>query len=176
MKKLLLACVVLAACNSKKSEPKPEPAPTPKTAPEPAPAPAPGPTPTPQPAPAPPPAVVVVDKALPPIEEMPGLEFVGEPIEQDADFPKYKWVRTVLFDGKTPYIGFTYVDARKGNCIKGEEIEGLSKAEIKARLHEKFPSSSMEPIPAGHPITLLTPAEIKLYDLPAEPEWVSYYK
>jgi hypothetical protein len=155
MKIVLVSCLLLAACNNSK-----------KTAP----------APTPAPSPTDPPAVVVVDKALPPIDQMPGIEFVGEPIEQDPAFPKHKWVRTVLFDGKTPYIGFTYVDATKGNSIKGEQIDGLSEAEIKKRLHADFPSSSMQPIPAGHPITLLTADDIKKYDLPAEPAWVQYYK
>jgi len=152
MKRLMLACVLLVACN-KKSQPVPSPEPTPE-----------------------PPPVAVVDKALPPANEMPGLEFKGEPVKQAADFPKNRWVRTVLFDGKTPYIGFTYVDPSKGNCIKGEEIAGLSPEELKTRLHADFPSSSMEPIPEGHPMTLLTPEEIKQYDLPAEPAWVAYYK
>jgi hypothetical protein len=111
-----------------------------------------------------------------PKADPPDLTFVGEPVKQAADFPKERWVHTVLFDGKTPYIGFTYIDPQKGNCIKGEEIAGLSHDQIKARLHEKFPSSSMEPIPEGHPMTLLTPAEIKDYDLPAAPEWLSFYK
>lgn len=144
MNKLLLACIVLAAC--KKSSP----APAPKA----------------EPAHAPPP-IVAADQ---------GLRFEGEPIKQAADFPKDRWVRTVLFDGKTPYIGFTYVDASKGNCIKGEEITGLSDDQIKKLLHADFPSSSMEPIPEGHPMTLLTPEEIKKYGLPAKPEWVSYYE
>lgn len=123
-----------------------------------------------------PPPIVVVDKNLPPVEQLPGIEFVGEPVEQAADFPKERWVRTVLFDRKTPYIGFTYVDRSKGNSIKGENIDGLTSAEIKARLHADFPSSTMQPIPAGHPLTPLTAGEIAEYDLPAEPEWYSFYK
>jgi hypothetical protein len=115
-------------------------------------------------------------KPSPPPDKPKELEFVGEPIKQDPAFPKDRWVKTVLFDGKTPYIGFTYIDKQKGNCIKGEDIHGLSHDEIKKRLHEKFPSSSMEPIPEGHPMTLLTADEIKDYDLPAKPEWVSYFE
>jgi hypothetical protein len=145
MKRLLLvAALVLVACN-KKSAPPPKEDPTPKTDPTP-------------PAPTPPDTGHL------------------EPIKQAADFPKDRWVRTVLFDGKTPYIGFTYVDPSKGNCIKGEEITGLTDDQIKERLHAKFPSSSMEPIPEGHPMTLLTPEEIKKYDLPDKPEWVSYFE
>jgi hypothetical protein len=34
----------------------------------------------------------------------------------------------------------------------------------------------MEPIPAGHPITLLTADEIKTYDLPATPSWLEFFK
>jgi hypothetical protein len=108
--------------------------------------------------------------------DVPGLKYVGEPIRQAADFPKHTWVRTELFGSRKPYIGFTYVDRTKGNSIKGEEIDGLSPEEIKTRLHAKFPSSTMQPIPAGHPITPLTPEEIAEYDLPAEPEWLSFYK
>ncbi len=106
----------------------------------------------------------------------PDLKFVGEPVKQAADFPKLRWVKTVLFDGKTPYIGFTYVDKSKGNSIKGEPIANLTPDQIKDKLHAKFPRSTMSPIPEGHPITPLTDDEIKQYDLPAEPEWVSFYK
>jgi hypothetical protein len=157
MNKLVLACLVLAACS------KSSPAPAPKAEPaQPAPAPAPAPAP-------------VADDDLRPTD-VPGLMYKGDPIKQDPNFPKDRWVRTVLFDGKTPYIGFTYVDASKGNCIKGEEITGLSDKAIKKLFSGGFPSSSMEPIPEGHPMTLLTPEEIKKYGLPAKPEWVSYYE
>ena len=130
---------------------------------------------TPPPAKSPPP-IVVIEGSIPPADQIPGLESVGEPVKQAADFPKERWVRTVLFDQKTPYIGFTYVDRTKGNSIKGENIARLSPAEIKARLHADFPSSTMQPIPEGHPMTLLTPEEIKEYDLPPAPDWLSFYK
>ncbi|HVK75769.1 MAG TPA: hypothetical protein VM734_20705 [Kofleriaceae bacterium] len=125
---------------------------------------------------APLPPVAAIEKALPPVDKLPGVELVGEPIKQAADFPKERWVKTVLFDGKTPYIGFTYVDQSKGNSIKGEQIDGLSPAQIKERLHAAFPSSTMQPIPEGHPITPLTPEEIAEYGLPAEPAWLAHYK
>ena len=93
-----------------------------------------------------------------------------------AEFPKHRWVRTEMFGSKKPYIGFTYIDKTKGPSIKGEDVSGLSPAQIKEKLHAKFPSSTMQPIEDGHPITPLTDAEIKELELPAEPEWASFYK
>lgn len=93
-----------------------------------------------------------------------------------AEFPKYRWVRTELFGTKKPYIGFTYIDKSKGPSIKGEDVSGLTTAQIKEKLHAKFPSSTMQPIEEGYPVTPLTDAEIKELELPAEPEWVSFYK
>jgi hypothetical protein len=93
-----------------------------------------------------------------------------------AEFPKHRWVRTEMFGSKKPYIGFTYIDKTKGPSIKGEDVSGLTPAQIKEKLHAKFPSSTMQPLEPGHPITPLTDAEIKELELPAEPDWVSYYK
>ncbi|MBA3461184.1 MAG: hypothetical protein H0T46_14565 [Deltaproteobacteria bacterium] len=93
-----------------------------------------------------------------------------------AEFPKHRWVRTEMFGSKKPYIGFTYIDKTKGPSIKGEDISGLTPAQIKEKLHAKFPSSTMQPLDEGHPITPLTDAEIKQLELPAEPEWASFYK
>lgn len=100
----------------------------------------------------------------------------GLGVKQASDFPKERWVRTTLFDGTTPYIGFTYVDRTKGNSIKGEDISGLASAEIKAKFQARLPSSTMSPIPAGHPVTPLTTDEIKEYELPEAPDWMASYR
>lgn len=115
-------------------------------------------------------------RASPPSEDFPGLRVPVLHIEQDPKFPRERWVRTTLFDRRTPYIGFTYLDRGKGNCIKGEDVAGLDDAAIKAKLGARFPSSTMAPIPLGHPVEVLSPEEVAKYGLPAAPEWLAYYK
>jgi hypothetical protein len=113
-------------------------------------------------------------KAPPAVEEKPPIQFVGHPVKQAADFPKEQWVRTTTFDGK-PFLGFTYVDRSKGNCIKGEPTDGVA-PEVLSKKLQGFPGYSMESVPAGHAMTLLTPEEIKTLKLPTPPDWVSFFK
>jgi hypothetical protein len=105
-----------------------------------------------------------------------GLEFVGTPVKQSDKFPANRWVRTELFGSRKPYIGYAYAERSGRHGIKGEDVSGLSDEQITAKLHASFPSSTMAPIPEGHPITPLTDAEIKKYGLPAEPDWVQHYR
>lgn len=105
----------------------------------------------------------------------PPLQFVGEPVKQAADFPVERWVRTTIFGSQEPFIGFTYRDRSKGNSIKGVPAAKLSKAELAEKL-KGVPTHTLQPIPAGHPITLLTPAEIAELHLPAAPDWLGYFK
>ncbi|MCW5805662.1 MAG: hypothetical protein KIT31_25050 [Deltaproteobacteria bacterium] len=109
-------------------------------------------------------------------DDLPGQRVPVLHIEQDPKFPRERWVRTTLFDRRTPYIGFTYLDPGKGNCIKGEDVSGLDDAAIKAKLGASFPSSTMAAIPLGHPIQVLSADEIAKYGLPAAPAWLAYYK
>jgi hypothetical protein len=107
---------------------------------------------------------------------MPDLKFVGEPVKQAADFPKLRWVKTTLFGTKKPVIGFTYVDPSKGNSLKGEIVDDLKGAELKAKLGGgNRPGMTMSPIPEGHAMTLLTDAEIKELGLVAKPDWLTFY-
>ena len=121
--------------------------------------------------------VVGKPKVSPPVaQQVPMFRVPGLRIAQDPKFPRERWVRTVLFDRRTPYIGFTYYDRVKGNCIKGEDVAALDDTAIKAKLGAKFPSTTMAPIPPGHPVEPLTSDEIAKYGLPAAPEWLAYYK
>jgi hypothetical protein len=116
-------------------------------------------------------------KEAPANKEPPPEEVVTKPSPPSEDkFPDHRWVRTEMFGSKKPYIGFTYTDKTKGPSIKGEDVSGLTPAQIKEKLHAKFPSSTMQPLEPGYPLTPLTDAEIKELELPAEPEWVSFYK
>jgi len=122
----------------------------------------------------PPPAVPPSRAPLPSDIPPPELRFEGEPVKQAADFPKEQWVRTTTFDGK-PFLGFTYVDRSKGNSIKGEPTDGVSPKELSKKLNG-FPGYTMQPIPEGHPLTPLTPAEVKKMGLPNPPDWLAHFR
>ena len=99
----------------------------------------------------------------------PPLRFVGTPIAQDPSFPRDRWVRTVLFDGKTPFLGFTYVDDLKRHAIKGDVVTDIPG-------DPERPSATMMPIPAGHPMTLLSDDEVRERKLPNRPSWLRFYQ
>lgn len=100
---------------------------------------------------------------------LPPLNFVSTRVTQDPSFPKDRWVRTVLFDGKTPFLGFTYVDDLKRHAIKGDVVTELPG-------DPERPSATMMPIPPGHPMTVLSDDEIRERKLPNRPSWLRFYQ
>lgn len=96
------------------------------------------------------------------------------PAPKHDAFQRAKWVRTTLYNGE-PYLGYTYLDKVKGPCIKGEATKGLSNEELSKRL-QSFPSSSMEPFPEDHPLTILSDDEVKALKLPTPPDWVKSFE
>jgi hypothetical protein len=101
-------------------------------------------------------------------------EKAAAPAPKHDAFQRGKWVRTTLYNGE-PYLGYTYMDKVKGPCIKGEATKGLTNEELSKRL-QSFPSSSMEPFPEDHPLTILTDAEVKELKLPTPPDWVASFE
>jgi len=110
----------------------------------------------------------------------PTVETTPEPKKETTvaagGFVKERWVRTVMFDRKTPYVGFTYIDPSKGPSIKGEVVKDLSPADLKAKLASKLPSSTMSPLENDHPMTPLTAEEIAELGLPEKPDWLQFYE
>jgi hypothetical protein len=123
--------------------------------------------------------VAACDSTTP--EKAPAAKPAGDQPAADkpAPFPVNKWVRTQLFGGGKEVLGYTYVDRSKGNSLKGEVLDGLTIEAAADKIKKApghFPSMTMQPIPAGHKVTPLTPDEVKQLGLPEPPDWLASYK